>query len=172
MNLYLYISPHSSHPPGVTKGLIFGAVNRAKNLCSDPNDIMPFIRKTLEHLVQRGHHRDDLLPIFNEAIKHILLNPRPPQPADPKLRKNMDSIFLHLPYNPSDPTSKQIQEIFCEEIMKPDSDPIEEVANTGLKKLTICYHGQKKLRRGLAPSRLHLGTGFKVSDFLKSLAHE
>ena len=37
-NLYLYIPPHSSHPKGVTTGLIMGQVLRIRRLCSKRAD--------------------------------------------------------------------------------------------------------------------------------------
>jgi hypothetical protein len=38
MNIYLYIPPHSAHPPGVLKGLISGMILRILRLTSDPAD--------------------------------------------------------------------------------------------------------------------------------------
>ena len=39
MNLYLYIPPHSAHPPGVLTGLVSGNILRIHLLCSDEDDI-------------------------------------------------------------------------------------------------------------------------------------
>ena len=38
LNLYLYIPPHSAHPPGVLAGLVIGNCHRIFTLCSDDND--------------------------------------------------------------------------------------------------------------------------------------
>ena len=35
LNLYLYISPQSAHPPGVLTGLVIGNCHRIHTLCSD-----------------------------------------------------------------------------------------------------------------------------------------
>ena len=174
MNLHLYIPPHSCHPPGVLKGLIFGAVKRAKNLCSEPKDMMPYIKKTLERLTKRGHPRQTLIPMFNLAIKKIIMNPPPPRQVDPEdANKETDSLFLHLPYNPLDPPSKCIQTAFKETILNLDNTPITNIKrNIDFKRLTVCYHGQKKIGSALAPRRLRLGDGFQVSEFLNSLTNE
>ena len=49
MNLYLYIPPHSAHPPGVLLGLVFGMVFRihTTTLCSDPLDAKPQHKSSL-----------------------------------------------------------------------------------------------------------------------------
>ena len=33
INIYLYIPPHSTHPPGVINGIIYGQIHRITNLC-------------------------------------------------------------------------------------------------------------------------------------------
>ena len=39
MNLYLYIPPHSAHPPGVLTGLVSGKILRIHSLCRNQDDI-------------------------------------------------------------------------------------------------------------------------------------
>ena len=100
-NLYLYIPPSSCHAPGILKGLIFGAANRAKTICSDSADRLPFMEKTFYRLINRGHSPAALKPIFEDAIRRILSNnhrhvPRPfrclepPQPFSPQKRTRTD----------------------------------------------------------------------------------
>ena len=76
LNLYLYIPSHSCHSPGIVKGLIFGAVHRAKSLCTNPAHRMPFIRKTYHCLLARGHQAANIKPIFQQAINSILIESR------------------------------------------------------------------------------------------------
>jgi hypothetical protein len=38
MNLYLYIPPHSAHPPGLLPGIIHGTLFRIFTLCTDDDD--------------------------------------------------------------------------------------------------------------------------------------
>ena len=73
-NLYLYIPPHSScHSPVVIKGLIYGCVNCAKALCTNEKDWLPYVQKTFNPLLLRGHSASNLLPTFNLAIVKIFI---------------------------------------------------------------------------------------------------
>ena len=45
LNLYLYIPPHSAHPPGVLTGLILGQAHRIYTLCSEEADIKRHLRQ-------------------------------------------------------------------------------------------------------------------------------
>ena len=44
LNLYLYISPHSCHPPGVLTGLVLGNCHRIYTLCTDQTDVKYHLR--------------------------------------------------------------------------------------------------------------------------------
>ena len=171
MNLYLYIPPHSCHPPGVTKGLIYGAVDRAKHLCSDRKDQRHHILETLQRLERRGHKYRDLIPIFNNAIKECFNN-KTSKPSTRKRSKQAGSLYLHLPFNPVDPPSKLLQKAFQDNILQNDTGPIQDICNPGFKQMTICHHGQKNIGSALAPRKLRLGEEYKVSDFLKSLPQD
>ncbi len=140
LNLYLYINPHSCHAPGVTKGLIYGMVDHAKALCSDPK---PFLQKYLTRLITRGHCKTDILPVFHAAI--VAKNTKPPPPRPP--RPN-DSLMFHLRINPADPSARGIQSLFRSNVSSPaGKDPITTVptendTHVNFNQLTICYHGQ------------------------------
>ena len=71
--LHLYLPPHSSHPPGVLTGLIMGQVLRFHQLCSHQKDIEQEIKSFFNHLLARGYHYSDLLPIFEKAVTNALI---------------------------------------------------------------------------------------------------
>jgi hypothetical protein len=71
MNLYLYLCPSSSHPPGVLKGLIFGSVRRFWLQNSDNADYQRVIFEFYQHLCARGHKMEQLCPLFNKAAKRV-----------------------------------------------------------------------------------------------------
>ena len=64
LNLYLYIPPHSAHPPGVLSGLVLGNCYRIYSICSDSRDIIHHLRRFYLRLKRRGYKQDKLLPLF------------------------------------------------------------------------------------------------------------
>ena len=177
MNLYLYLPSGSCHSPGVLKGLVHGAVRRAYALCSDNSDIMPFLQKTFKRLTMRGHSRDTLKPIFEEALQKVNNLPTAVTPRQRKSSKDKKSLMLHLPYNPADIKSKEIQQALQMTIMEPpDGDHISTIdigtragGAVEFDRLTICYHGQKKLGAILAPRKLRLGNDYSVDAVITEL---
>jgi hypothetical protein len=61
MNLYLYLPPHSAHPPGVLKGLIAGMVLRILRLTSDPDERKAHGQGFFNCLRARGYLASTLL---------------------------------------------------------------------------------------------------------------
>eukprot|EP00957_Ditylum_brightwellii_P085513 6504111-Ditylum_brightwellii.AAC.1 len=70
LNLYLYIPPHSAHPPGALNGIIFGQIHQIFILCLEQPDIKKSVNQFYVCLLQRGYQRTDILPIFNKDIHH------------------------------------------------------------------------------------------------------
>jgi hypothetical protein len=55
LNLHMYLPPHSAHPPGVLRGLVFGMINRLYRLNSDRNVIDSQINTFFNRLIVRGY---------------------------------------------------------------------------------------------------------------------
>ena len=68
MNLYLYIPPHSSHPPGVLTRLVSGNILRIHSLCSNNEDTNRRMKEYYAMLLVRGYQRDLLIPEFANKI--------------------------------------------------------------------------------------------------------
>ena len=54
MNLYLYIPPHSAHPPVVLTGLVSGNLLRIHSLYSERGDIARRMKEFNARLLVRG----------------------------------------------------------------------------------------------------------------------
>ena len=117
-NLYLYIPPHSAHPPGILRSIISGNISRYFKLCTDRQDFEISTRRFLKRLCNRGYKHNDLTPMFHEAIKKV-------ESASHSIRdtSHEERIFLHLQYHPRDPPSNIIQSIFRDYLLCPPKEP-------------------------------------------------
>ena len=176
--LYLYIPPHSAHPPGVLTGLIMGQVLRIFSLCSRIEDVKRHIKNFHSRLIRRGYSHSDLLPIFEKAAKNaeaFLRKPEEVRLKEKRQKKEEDNkrILLHLKYHPDDPPSSVIQQVFRECILHPKGDePFCELRNqTGqkipLERLTVCYSTHPNLGKLLSYRKICQRKGLTVSSFLK-----
>ena len=66
-NLYLFLPPHSSHPQGVLSGLVFGQILGTRRLCSRQEDADKKIMEFFQRLLNRGHRKASLTPLFTRA---------------------------------------------------------------------------------------------------------
>ena len=105
LNLYLYLPPHSSHPPGVLKGLIHGRLQQIDYLCSHDLDKHDLQQKLYQRLLRRGYDRETLEPIFQASLSSTA-NPSNEEAAP------RNDLYLHINYHPSNPPSNQIQRCY------------------------------------------------------------
>lgn len=162
MALHLYIPPSSCHTPGLTTGLIHGHFHRLFNLCSQEKDIEHEIYLFFNRLLDRGYSLPDLIPIFltaeqkaRERRAQLLCQQRNHQVTQPletrctasAARSSLDhtSVFLHLRYHPSNPSSQVIQELWRRHVLTPmDKTPLHLLRNragypTEIKRLIVAY---------------------------------
>ena len=172
LNLYLYIVPHSCHSLGSIKGTIWGMVHRTKALCTNEADYEPFLRKCYTRLLARGHQKQNILPVFNQAIASIITTCADIRPT---AQTRQDNLMFHRKIHPDDPPSRAIHKIFRDTIISPSGQrDIQEIDCPGggrvqFRDLTISYHGQTNLKSILAPRKGRFPDDFKVSTFLDSL---
>ena len=114
LNLYLYIPPHSAHPPGVLNGIIFGHIYRIFHLCSDKSDQKGHIQRFYVRLQRRGYKPSTLKAIFTHALSHYGNAHRPiSRPVEPPYPNHPDipwhQMYLHVPYHPNNLPSYMYQ---------------------------------------------------------------
>ena len=175
--LHLYIPPHSSHPPGVITGLVMGMVLRIYSLCSRPNDIESELCEFFGHMLDRGYKSIDLIPLFDKAIANatIYLARSPAQRKHLKDLKQEESkrrVFLHLPFHPNDPSSKQLQKVWKETMGSPSGlKPLDRVKTRfgdlmPVSRMTVSYRRALNLGNLLSYRKTCTRSGPKVSSFL------
>ena len=172
MNPYLYITPTSSHPPGVLLGLVLGNCYRIYTLVSDEDKIKSHMNTFYKRLLARGYDRNTLLPIFSRA-------------ADKERdRKNYDlmlsrastpkphQFLFHLRFHPADPKARDIQKIWKDIVdSPPGGHTYASITNNkgyrhGDTKLTVCYRRAPNLGDLLSSKHISNTRGPAVSSFM------
>ena len=173
LNLYLYISPFSAHPPGVLSGLVIGNVLRIYHLCSEPDQRKSYYQMFYQRLRARGYLPSHLNDLFQRAFSLAQSKPMPSTRNKQRERNRTQAInnsfnvnksedntaILHIPYHPKSPSSSQIQKLFREQFMEQD----KTVA--GLAKLTIAYSRPRNLGEMLSYRRIENFDGPPVSSY-------
>ena len=177
LNLYLYIPPNSAHPPGVITGLVFGNVLRIYQLCSDEQDISDRLVVFFRRLRACNYVPEFLLPLFTKAINNAkaYLSRSDAQHKARKAEKTRDAerrVFLHLPFHPSDPSSRVVQDLWRTHVMFPtDERPFNLVTNhrdarVPIDRLTITYHRAPNFGNMFSVRKIQKQPGPSVSSFL------
>jgi len=168
MNPYLYIPPHSAHPPGVLTGLVFGNIHRISSLCSDSDDRKRLVQQFYRRLLVRGYQPSMLTPLFREADARL----KQPKEKDEDKEKG---LFLHLQYHPNDPPSSELQQLWRDHISEPDGKtPLAEVPNLGkpplpigIRRMIVAYSRPPNLGNILSYRKLRTPNGRPVSSYIK-----
>jgi hypothetical protein len=165
MNLYLYLCPSSSHPPGVWKGLIYGSIRRFWLQNSDPNDYKTVVSAFFRQLCDRGHDPEKLAPLFIEGANSVdrSLNTQTPTRA-PNTPNQQDDrpLFFHLQYHPLEVPNSEIHQAFeecCPEIRE----------QLHVKRFIIAHSRQPNLRDLLCKTQMDEPTGSRASNLLLQL---
>jgi hypothetical protein len=179
MALHLYLPPHSCHAPGVLSGLVLGNVLRIHQLCSNEGDIMKELKLFFHRLLNRGYQSNQLTPLFQRAIDNAKAHIQRTALEHLRAKSKKETahrrrVFLHLPYHPSNPSSKTIQKMWAKRVATPDnllplkSLTNEQGYNIPIEQLTIAWHRPPNLGNLLSYRRLKNRTGLKVSSFIKT----
>ena len=115
MNLYLYILPHSAHPPGLLTGLVSGNILCIHSLCRNEDDINRHMKEFYARLLVCGYQRDLLIPSFAKGITGARVR----QCVSDQEKKTKFCVFFHLTYHPRDPTTKNLQRQWRQHLLHP-----------------------------------------------------
>ncbi|CAN0121364.1 unnamed protein product, partial [Heterosigma akashiwo] len=117
LNLYLYLPPSSAHPPGLLKGHIFGHIKKLYMQNTESGNFRRFTLLFFERLMARGHSRDQLIRLFNQALQHycptveVLSKGRPSATGiiKPHVTTARTQLFFKVPFDPNGPSRRQLR---------------------------------------------------------------
>ncbi len=149
LNLYLYPTFNSAHPPGVFKGLIYGLLQKYQDQNTKRSDFLNIARLFFDRLCMRGYRSETLKPLFNDVIATLRVqrNQRTPDTE----RK----FFFKIPYDPNGPSRTEIKKIF-------QLDSLSQVIKDG--RIVICYTRPNNLGNILMRTRYQPATPAAASS--------
>ena len=172
LNLYLYITPSSSHPPGVLMGLILGNCYRINSLISVREKRKAHLNSFYLRLRARGYSRNTLLPIFRKAAEQAKDRKNHELMMERVLKPKPQNLYFHLRYHPGDPPSRKIQKAWNEVVIEPPrGKTYSKVVNTkgvelGDTRLLVAYKRAPNLGNLLSSKLIHRTKGPPVSSYM------
>jgi hypothetical protein len=171
LNLYLYLPPHSAHPPGILRGMITGQVTRIFRLTSSTSDCEASIRSFFRRLRERGYTSCTLLPLFHDALQRVQTSRC--APCDDQEGR----IFLHLQYHPHDPPSQVLQQLFRDCLLSPANEPpLQSLCNLNdapiqINRMIVAYKRPRNLKNLLFPRRFREVQDAPASTYARPFAN-
>jgi len=168
LNLYLYLPPHSAHPPGVLRGLITGMTNRIYRLTTTKSDQLNSLRSLHRRLLLRGYSHTMIGPMLTEAVKHVEDRLR----TAPAEGTHNPRLFLHMPFHPRDPASNVLQRTFRDNLLQPERETeLPSLRNRDgayfcIDRMTVAYHRPLNLKNLLFPRKFREPTDAPVSQHI------
>ncbi|EJK51930.1 hypothetical protein THAOC_28853 [Thalassiosira oceanica] len=176
MALYLYIPPHSAHPPGILTGHVYGEVLRIHRICMDEDDRANRVKTCYDRLISRGHTPSALLPLFKKALanaRKFLTTSTEERMARKQAKKEETKrqLYLHVEHHPQGPTSSEIQKLFNNTFLNPPGKPFNQIGRYGelpVDKLIVCHHRPPNLENLLSYRKICKRKGPPISSFLEN----
>ncbi len=97
INLHLYISPHSAHPPEVLKSIVYGNLRRYWLQNTNVEDYVSITKQFASHLIARGYNPNKIYDLFIQAANKLDKLIAAKQHND-----NSDTIYLPWTWHPRD----------------------------------------------------------------------
>jgi hypothetical protein len=133
MALYLYIPPNSCHAPGILTWLVYRQALRIYQLCSQSTDINIELVAFYCHLLARGYHKRQLIPLLKKVVDNVCTylsrtDDKQCFIAQAKEAALQQQIFFHLPFHPQLPPSAEIQRLWHQHISAlPGQPPLHQL---------------------------------------------
>ena len=162
MNLYQYIPPHSAHPPGMIKGIVYGLLRNYFKQNSSESDYIQMAVLLWRRLVARGWNRTYIKSLILSADSKLRSAESQPSTHTPNNRRpppTRDRLFLHLEYHPNGMPRREIRRVYdstCGELLE---------SRLGIKQTTIAYSRPKNVRDILVRAKLHQAPGREASTY-------
>lgn len=144
MNLYLYPTNNSAHPPGILRGLIFGLILKYSIQNSNIRDLQNMIKLLFSRLRQRGHPYELLRRHFLDAIANT-----EKRSLCLKRQKQERLVLYKIPYDPNGPTRFQLRRLLNDKALTP------LLREHNLGKLTICFQRPPNLANKLIRAQVN-----------------
>ena len=178
MALFLFIPPHSAHPPGILVGHIYGNLLRIFRLNSNEDDIIQDTLSFFDRFLVRGHKSEVLTPLFLKGIenarKYIATsNATRLKMKEQKLEEATRRLYLHIEYHPQNPSSSKIQQLFDNIVLNPPGEkPLNQIeagsgCNIPIDAMTIAYHRAPNLGEYFSYRNISKRKGPPVSSYIK-----
>ena len=161
MNLYQYIPPHSAHPPGMMKGIVYGLLRNYYSQNSNESDYIHMAVLLLRRLVARGWDRTYIKSLIQSADSRLRSAEAQlsTTPNDRRPLTNKERLFLHYEYHPCGMPRGEIRQIYqstCGDLLE---------SRLGIKQMTVAYSRPKNVRDVLVRAKLHQAPGREASTY-------
>jgi hypothetical protein len=116
MNLYLYRTPDSCQPESIIRSFVYGAIHRYYWQNTSNSDFLMYVGLLFDRMLDRGHQRTNLIPIFEQASIKVETSAMPNPKNEHKLNNdddesNENNIYIHLPHHPNNPPTNELRTI-------------------------------------------------------------
>ena len=187
MNLYLYIPPHSSHPPGIINSLIHSQLRKYWFQNTNEKDFQHITTEFFRRLINRGHNPTKLTKLFHKTAatldktydRHYHDNntytlPQPQSlPISTSSQQN-NNLYFKRQFHPNDISRTNIRQSYNQTCEKATPTaplgfkalPTDTGATMSINKLTIAYTRDRNIRDLLIPSTFRDFDKYKVSDYI------
>lgn len=156
----------------MVRGLVHGMVSRIFRLSSASSDALNDCKRFGQRLVARGYSPSFVFGLINESIH--TWSRRPSTVEKTITATVVPPFFLHIPYHPMNPASRNIQALFRQDFFPRDGTKLPEHRNRPggpplrVDRLIVAYSRPPNLGNYFSPRKLS-GPGVAVSTVVSDM---